>query len=490
MISIRWVRIFLLYTVLVAGLCGSARAQSDVDTMVLVPQAPDSFYVRREGPDIIIGWYAPSDSTSKVIGSRDYTSWYGEHTAGDGVEISFSGYYTNGWIDRQIIVDKLDLNAYEVGVSPSIRLSITSSDMFDRTYEMIVDIGTDNYTPEDPIPMKLFQIGIDPGETPDVLEPGFNIHFSAGLIDTSQYGGGARFLLDVQDFEGFHVWRGTGEEWREIEDTTCYYDTISNDTLKNYKWHKVVDLSKYPSEQQVIAEISREDYFKYSTVSGIKDVPVKWKWLWEYFNDNVEEAWPRQDDQGRWYYEWVDKNVYAGETYHYNVTTFDRGYFRGFDTYNKLDNFICDEIKSLNEAPGDEGPGGDYVLCGGDYVQCDSMVISFGMTIDTGSDINQVYAVPNPYRSGTSEETTSYYHNYSDRTIKFFNMPKEARIKIYTVAGDLVWEGSHYNAEGSDGILSWDVKNMHGQEVASGIYVFRVESVNGEDVYGRIVVIR
>lgn len=439
----------MLFVVLAAGLSGSARAQSEIDTMVLVPQAPDSFYVERRGSDIVIGWYPPPDSTGKVIGSRDYTNWYGEHTSGDGVEISFSGYYSNGLVDRQILLEKYDRDTYEVGVSSSIPMRISSGDMFDRTYEKIINIGTDScYTPGDPVPMTLVQIGLPPGEEPDSLEFGFNIHFSTGLIDTSQYGGPASFLFDVQDFEGFHVWRGSGVS------------------------------PSYPSDQQVIIEISKEDYFKVSAIDVIEDVPLKWKWLWEYFNDNIEPAWPRQDNQGRWYFEWVDGNVYPGITYHYNVTTFDRGYFKGFNIHNKLDNFVCDEDSSC------------YGTSGGDYVHCDSMVISFEMTVDAGSDIKRIYVVPNPYRTGTSEETTPYYHNYSDRTIRFFNMPREAQIKIYTVSGDLVWQGAHSNADGSDGILSWDVRNKNGRDVGSGVYIFRVEAANGEDVYGRIVVIR
>lgn len=465
----------MLFAVLAAGFSGSARAQSEIDTMVLVPQAPDSFYVERRGSDMVIGWYPPPDSTGKMIGSRDYTNWYGDHTSGDGVAISFTGSYSGGWVDRQVLIEKFDRDTYEIGVSPSIALRVSSVDMFDRTYELVINVGTDNYTPGDPIPLDLVQIGLPPGQEPGVLELGFNIHFSTGLIDTSQYGecGPATFLLDVQDFEGFHVWRGSGEDRREI----CYVDTTNNKTDCNV-WSKVVDTSKYPSNQQVIVEISKEDYFKVSNNDAIEDVPVKWKWLWEYFNDNIEPAWPRQDDQGRWYYEWVDKNAYLGEIYHYNVTTFDRGYFKGFNIFNKMDNFVCDEYSSLNEPSG------------GDYVQCDSMVISFEMTVDAGTELNRVYVVPNPYRTGTSAETTPYYHNYADMTIKFFNMPREAQVKIYTVSGDLVWEGSHYDAEGDDGSMSWNVKNRNGLDVGSGVYVFRVESKNGEDVYGRIVVIR
>jgi hypothetical protein len=429
---------------MVAGICGSVSAQSEVDTMVLVTQAPESIYVERRGSDIVIGWYPPADSVATVIGSRDFTNWYGAHTVGDGVDVTFTGTYSDCWIDREILIEKNDRNSVEVGVTGSIIIRITSGDMFDRTYEKIVDIGANHYTPGDPIEMTLTQIGIPSGQEPDILDLGFNVHFSAGLVDTSQFGPAANIMLDVQDFEGYHVWRG---------------------------------LSPYPSEQQAIVEISKEDYFKVSDIEAIEDVPEKWKWLWEYFNDNIEPAWPRQDDRGRWYYEWIDGNAYAGITYYYNVTTFDRGFFKGFNTSNKIDNFVCDEDLENPEDP-------DHP------VDCDTSAVMFEMTVSTGSDMTKIYVVPNPYRSGTSESTTPYYHNYPDRTVKFFNVPQEAQIKIYTVAGDLVWEGSHYSADGSDGIISWSVRNMSGQDVSSGVYVYRVESTNGDDVYGKIVVIR
>ncbi len=430
----------MLLAVLAVGLNGPARAQSEIDTMVLVPQAPDSYYVERRGSDVVIGWYPPADSVGRVIGSRDYTNWYGSHTLGDGVIISFSGYYTTGRVDREVLVTKLDRASYEVGVSPSIAFSISTVDMFDRTFSKIVDLGTDHYIPGDPIPMSLNQVG----DVTNVLDLGFNIHFSEGLIDTSLNGQAAEFRLDVQDFEGFHIWRG---------------------------------LSPMPSDMQAIGEISKEDYEKVSIYDAIEDVPASWRWLWEYFNDNVEPAWPRQDIHGKWYYEWVDQSAFSGFTYYYNVTTFDRGFFRGFNTHNKEDNFVCDEDLENPATPGFP-------------VDCDTVVISFEMSVDTGSDINSVFAVPNPYRTGTSEETSPYYHNYPDNTIKFFNMPSEAQIKIYTVSGDLVWEGSHYSADGTDGIMSWNVTNNNGSEVGSGVYVFRVEAPGGEDVYGRLVIIR
>jgi hypothetical protein len=95
--------------------------------------------------------------------------------------------------------------------------------------------------------------------------------------------------------------------------------------------------------------------------------------------------------------------------------------------------------------------------------------------------------VPNPYRSGSSRLTSDNYHNFPDRFIRFVNVPDNCTVKIFTVSGDLVWETSH-NA--STGNIEWDVTNRDSQQVASGVYLYRVETPSGDSVYGRIVVIR
>ena len=122
---------------------------------------------------------------------------------------------------------------------------------------------------------------------------------------------------------------------------------------------------------------------------------------------------------------------------------------------------------------------------------CEDVAKMMTVTVDAGTDMQLVFAVPNPYRTGTSAETHPFYHNYPDGSIKFFNVPKETDIKIYTVSGDLVWEAHHSSPTGEDGIISWNVKNQQGQDVGSGVYIFRCKnSADGSDAYGKLVVIR
>ncbi|UCF06363.1 MAG: hypothetical protein JSV33_04850 [bacterium] len=423
------VKVIIFGLLVVIGCCGIASAQDALQVMELVPLRPDSIYVRRDGGNVTIGWYPAPDSLSAVVGSRDFNNWYVNHSPQDRVEVSFSGAYT-GDIDRTITFQKTDLDRVVVGVDTTIELNIVTDDPFE-TYTAEINIGTNYYTPGEMLPIVL--VGEEGGE---ILDVGVSVAFSAGIVDTA-FGGidAAYFEIDLQDFEGFHIWRG---------------------------------LDPFPSSMVVITEISKEDAFK----------GVDWDSI--YF-----EEWPMVDAQGRQYYEWTDENVFVGFTYYYHVTTYDRGYFKGFFKYNKKDNFICHDLCGdiCNDIPDDE-------ICDCDTtVFCRPFAQEITMSVDIGTDFNAIYAVPNPFRTGTSAETSPFYDNFPGNVIKFYNVPLNATIKIYTVAGDLIWVGSQGGEEES-GVVSWDTKNQRGQEVSSGLYIFRSEGQNGEDVYGRIIVIR
>ncbi len=442
------VGLFLFLAILVCY-CGAAVAHSAIDTLELVPLAPDSVYVMRVGGEIKIGWYPAHDSVSALIGSKDLSNWYVNHDMNDVAKVFFRGFYT-GNIDRTVKVQKMDVSMDRVGTTPSIKISIITEDLRD-TYIKEVDIGAAHYTPGD-----FIKVELNGQKTLDTLDLGVSIVFGEGSVDTCYGGKEAYFEVDFQDFEGFHIWRGEYEE----------------------------GVTPAPVRMVIIEDLSKEDAFK-----GVDEDSI-------YF----EEWQDRYDEHERKYYEWLDpvKNrVYVGFTYYYLVTTYDRGYFKGFFQHNKEDNFVCHDICGdeclIYDPEHPVPPEMEVCYCDSNPVLCKDIPECFKMitmTVDTGKEINRVYAVPNPYRTGTSEHTSPYYHNYTDRTIKFFNVSKEATLKIFTVAGDLVWE-THYSCpEGTDGVISWDTRNKQGREVGSGVYIFRCENNVGEHVYGRIVIIR
>jgi len=430
--------VFLVFLSL--GMFSTGNAQTVIDTVGLDLHAPDSVYVEFRGNQLIIGWYPPHDSLASAIGSKFLTNWYSNDP--EIAQVDIFGVYP-GFVDRTLRVEKEAVRRDTVGYEPSIRMVAEVVDRYDN-YRMRFDIGSGGYSPGDTIILQL--VGEETGAP---LETGVRLVFHEGAVDTSLLGGPAYFEVDLQTFEGFHVWRG----------------------LTPYPW--LPDPHSPDSVMTIIKDHSKEDAFR-----GKVDLEDPF-----YFHQ-----WPKIDGQGRSYYEWEDKNVFVGFTYYYHVTMYDRGYFKGQFLYNKIDNFICDPV-CCDEECEEKGNPDSLILCAA-AVDCEDVATMVTISVPTQSDMQKIYAVPNPYRTGTSAETSPYYHNFPDNSIKFYHVPSEADLKIYTVAGDLVWETHHSSLDGTGGVVTWDTKNKHGQPAGSGVYIYKFESDSGDAMYGRIVIIR
>ncbi len=94
--------------------------------------------------------------------------------------------------------------------------------------------------------------------------------------------------------------------------------------------------------------------------------------------------------------------------------------------------------------------------------------------------LKDIKVVPNPYFARAQWENSN-----SPTKVNFTHLPKQSTIRVYTLSGDLVKVIEH-NSGGGD--ASWDLLSLNGQQVASGIYFYHVESSAGEFV-GRFAVI-
>jgi hypothetical protein len=412
-----------LVGILLIGVAAEAQV-SVVDTVVLKLVPPDSFYVKRDGRNLVVRWYPPDGGLGQATGSRNFSLWYLNRNPAIS-RVNVIGQYS-GTFDRTLLVHKNAalIGIDTIGTTKSIAMLAELTDRLGakESYAKEFNLGTRYATMVgDSITVPMVLVGLAKGDT---LRTGVSIVFKRGIIDNST--APASFTIDLQTYEGFHIWRG---------------------------------LSPLPSHMEIVDEISRDNAAMGIPVDSI------------YF-----QSWPKKDAHGRDYYEWVDDGVYPGFTYFYNVTIFDKGYFLGKYQHNKADNFICDEDTSHPATPGHPVP-------------CEDVAERITMTVSTQDVMRNIFAVPNPYRTGTSAETTPFYHNFPDMSIKFYNVPDEATVRIFTLAGDLVFETHHSSPDGSDGIVSWDARNKHGQDVASGVYIYRVTSPAGH-MYGRICVIR
>ena len=100
-----------------------------------------------------------------------------------------------------------------------------------------------------------------------------------------------------------------------------------------------------------------------------------------------------------------------------------------------------------------------------------------------------VWVVPNPYRGSAPWDRPAILHDALTHHIDFMGLPRDlSTIKIWTLAGDLV-ETIRHDGRGGDGQAAWNLVTRNGQDVASGVYLFTVES-RGDTQRGRFVIIR
>jgi hypothetical protein len=97
------------------------------------------------------------------------------------------------------------------------------------------------------------------------------------------------------------------------------------------------------------------------------------------------------------------------------------------------------------------------------------------------ANLERVIVVPNPFRGRAPWDTPG------NNEVHFLNLPTEARIRIFTVAGDLIAELHH--ADPIRDFERWNLKNNDGRDVTSGIYMYRVEASNFS-FQDRFIVIR
>jgi hypothetical protein len=89
-----------------------------------------------------------------------------------------------------------------------------------------------------------------------------------------------------------------------------------------------------------------------------------------------------------------------------------------------------------------------------------------------GAELEQASAAkigvfPNPYYASNQAETSRF-----DRFITFNNLPKNAIIRIFNLAGQMV---RTLEKSSDSQFLRWDLMNMRNYPVASGVYVAYVE---------------
>lgn len=122
--------------------------------------------------------------------------------------------------------------------------------------------------------------------------------------------------------------------------------------------------------------------------------------------------------------------------------------------------------------------------------------------------MDNIYVVPNPYIGSSKFDGRRENDRKGDksRRLWFVNLPERCKIRIYTLAGDLVDELDHTGAYEEDvinvskattkglaasGIHAWNLLSKNNQIIAAGVYLFSVEDkATGDVKVGKFVIIK
>jgi len=176
---------------------------------------------------------------------------------------------------------------------------------------------------------------------------------------------------------------------------------------------------------------------------------------------------------------YVDSNLVRGKRYCYAVTAF------GIPQYTILEipdtsGHVRKDTLSLYTEEGE--------------TSIRSNAKSIDLPFSVSDKLGAVLVVPNPYRvdrdytyeNGGWEGRASDW-NENKRMVKFIHLPPRCTIRIFTISGDVVTTLEHDDPV--RGELSWNLLSESNRALASGVYVFTVESDFGKQI-GKFVVIR
>jgi hypothetical protein len=179
--------------------------------------------------------------------------------------------------------------------------------------------------------------------------------------------------------------------------------------------------------------------------------------------------------QGIGKYRFIDDDVHNGLPYWYAVTSFDDGRAE----------------KIINRATGEV----DSIPRFGSYSQSMSLVYPRPSPARVQG---RVQVVPNPYPGMHPDaratgraigDLAEYERDPSGRRVRFVNLPRRSMVRVYSMAGDLVWSRYFEDPTVADGEPpGWNLVSRNNQEIVSGIYVLHVESPQGTEVTRFIVV--
>lgn len=372
--------------------------------------------IRPDG--IHLTWAAPPRSTSTYVGPVTARRWQNVDSLAVVPGITVTGTYL-AYRDRRIELGIQNIDSLGTSLQRGVVGQHTVTLLWFSAYDEAIRCGSDTRPVGGIVvlPASYAGAGIrldspkcDLNLPPDTtVAAGLRVHLARGtpvrVEDIASF--------DMEDFEGWHVWR----------------------------WG---------------ADPTRLDYEAVGELSKLASTAAPW-YSWGYAADYRRVTF-------------VDRNVFDGFLYHYEVTTYDQGFRRdtgGADLAVKLDSPL---------APAQRGTDGVV------HLGPTQMRVSYRKP-PPGSFF-PVAAVPNPYRDAAADPVRP-----ETQVVQFINAPTHGVLYVFTLAGDLVLQREH--GPTTSGTIEWDTRNRSGEKVTSGVYIYKIVDLDsGRESFGRLAVIR
>ncbi len=251
-------------------------------------------------------------------------------------------------------------------------------------------------------------------------------------------------LILEPDFAGYRVYRSaySPSEWTLLsifdntDELTYVIDFDNGDTL---------------------TDASGEPYFVNLPPFDIANSGIN------HYYEDVGDTMIAQDANGNEITLWVNERPLNDLPYFYAVTSYDNPAAHGRPEFPPIEsskvNFAVDE----DGAPKAIHPEGLYEVG------------------ETGDAELNVSVYPNPYIGASLLEA-----KYKSK-VNFINLPPNCRINIYALAGDLIDIIVHDDGTTNE---SWNMESRNEQEIATGLYVYVIETNDGRRQVGKFVVLR
>ena len=200
-----------------------------------------------------------------------------------------------------------------------------------------------------------------------------------------------------------------------------------------------------------------------------------------------------------YHYVWEDRQVNPGFSYWYYVAAYKEGTYTGPDgetttrieTHNTNRNGATGLWQltypfATNNVNFGKSATTDAAASAAGLKNIGAVQVVYSALAPAGS-VATVGVRPNPYKRAALHDNRA---NVYDHKLLFYNLPPVCKITIVDVSGLVIDVINFSSTDANRGSTFWDMFSKDGLEVASGVYLYVVESPTGDQKVGQFSILR